>query len=113
MKEVAIYALIHSDDLEKIEKSLKNEFDSSKFEKIEQNSVLIFNNLALNFSVEHSNNSFYLSGRNKNDLANSELIIKKIARRFKEDGILFSIDYQEENSEGTLISKEFNISSIT
>lgn len=112
MKEVAIYGLIHSDDLEKIENSLKNEFDNSKFSKIEQNSVLIFNDSIFNFSIEYNNNSFYLSGRNKNNLENSELIIEKIARRFKGDGILFSIDYQEENSDGTIISKEFNISNV-
>jgi hypothetical protein len=110
MKEVAIYALIHSDDLEKIEKSLKNEFDRSKFKKIEQNSVLIFNDLGFDFSVEYDNNLLYLSGRNKDNLENTELIIEKIVRRFKEDGILFSIDYQEENPNGTVISKEFNIS---
>jgi hypothetical protein len=40
------------------------------------------------------------------------LIIEKIVRRFKEDGILFSIDYQEENPNGTVISKEFNISNV-
>ena len=49
MKEVVIYGLIHSDDLEKIENSLKNEFDNSKFSKIEQNSVLIFNDSIFNF----------------------------------------------------------------
>ena len=112
-KEVVIHALIYADNLLQIENSLKQEFENSYFRKIEQNSVLIFENTLIRFSVEYDGKAFYLVGRNKNNLENSMSVIENLVKAFKESSLNFSIDYQEEEHlNGIPTSEEFNISSI-
>lgn len=110
--ETAIYATIYANSLDDIEIIFKNIFqNNNNFKKIEQGNVLIYESKQIEISIEHYNNSFYLSGRLKKSLSDSLPIIINITKCLKDNGLKFSLDYQEENERGEAISIEFNISS--
>lgn len=109
-KEIAIYASFYCNNLSEIEINLRKVLINDCFKRIEQGTVLIYEDGTNEFSVESYKNSFYLTGRMKNTLENGFPLIEKLANIFKEDGVKFSIDYQEENANGDLTSLEFNIS---
>jgi hypothetical protein len=108
-KEVALYATIYSKSLEKIEEIFKKIFCLQNFKKVEQGTVLLYEDDTISLSFEYHNESFYLSGRYMNDLNDGVPCIRQIASCLKENRISFSIDYQEED-DGIPTSEEFNIS---
>jgi hypothetical protein len=99
--ETAIYATIYTIELYTIEKSLMSILVNKNFKRIEQGTVLIYEDKQIEISIEPHLNSFYLSGRVKTNLLNSQLLINKIT------------DYQEENESGISTTPEFNISNLT
>lgn len=109
--ETAIYATIYSDELNTIEGNLKRILIDRNFKRIEQGTVLIYEDELTEISIEPHLNSFYLSGRVKKNLSNSEVLINEIANVLKDAGINFSLDYQEEDENGEPTTPEFNISS--
>lgn len=111
-KEIVIYATLYSDNLDFIEINLKQNLYESKFKRIEQGTVLIYNDSVNEFTVEKHDDSFYMNGRMKKELLFGTPLILRIAKSFKESGIKFSIDYQEETSKGEPTSFEFNISNL-
>jgi hypothetical protein len=111
--ETVIYSTIYLSDLNSIEETLKSILKDGYFKRIEQGTVLLYEDSNLELSIELDSSTFYMSGRIKNDLSVSELIIKGIANKFKDAGIQFSLDYQEENEEGGTTTPEFNISNLS
>ena len=109
-KEIAIYASLYTDNLDFIELSLKQILSTGSFSRIEQKTVLVYEDLVNEFSIEPSNNSYYLSGRIKEELKIGESIIIEITDKFKQMDLIFSLDYQEENDCGETTSVEYNIS---
>lgn len=110
--ETAIYSTIYFTDLNFIEEALKSFLIDGYFKRIEQGTVLIYEDSQLELSVEPYGNRFYMSGRIKNDLLGSEILINGITNKFKDSGIQFSLDYQEENEDGESTTPEFNISNL-
>lgn len=108
-KEIAIYASLHNNNLDLIEYSLKQIFKTGEFTRIEQRTVLVYEDSINEFTVEPDYDSYYLSGRIKGSLQNGENLIIEIADKFKEMQIKFSLDYQEEDN-GKTTSQEYNIS---
>lgn len=108
--ETAIYATIYFIDLKFIEDVLKGILLNGNFKRIEQETVLLFENQQIELSIEPHTNSFYLSGRVKSNISNSLKLINEITNGLKESGIQFSLDYQEENEDGITTTPEFNIS---
>lgn len=108
--ETVIYAAIYCNDLNEIEVILKNIFIESNFNKIEKDSILLYEDNVASFSIECHNQSFYLSGRFKNNLPNSQCFIQLITNQLTEAGMYFSLDYQEENKNGEPTTPEYNIS---
>lgn len=111
--ETAIYAAIYFNDLNYIEKVLKSILINGNFKSIEQGTVLLYEDKQTEISIEPHADSFYLSGRIKDNISNSQEIINEIASVLKDAGVQFSIDYQEENENGVTTSLEFNISNKT
>ena len=99
-KEIAIYASLYSNNLDLIESSLQKILNPSLFNRIEQQTVLIYEDSVNEFSIEPNNDSYYLSGRIKESLQYGESLIIKITDKFKEIDLKFSLDYQEEDGNG-------------
>jgi hypothetical protein len=108
-KETAIYASFYCKELEEIEIILKGLLNKDSFKRIEQGTVLLYEDKTIEFSIEYYNNSFYFTGRYKDNLERAEQFIKVIATRFEQSKIFFSIDYQEEYTSGQTTSEEKNI----
>ncbi|MFK7048826.1 hypothetical protein FLACOL_01506 [Flavobacterium columnare] len=111
--ETVIYSTIYCNDLKTIEEVLKGILTDGYFKRIEQGTVLLYQNSQIDLSIEPHANSFYMSGRLKNSLLNSQSHIVEIANALKNTGIQFSLDYQEENEEGERTTPEFNISNLS
>lgn len=109
-KEIAIYASIYTNSLDLIQSSLQQILNSAPITLIEQNTVLIYEDSVIELSIEPHNTSYYLSGRIKEGLKIGEALIIKITDKFKENGMIYSLDYQEENDNGAPTSPEYNIS---
>ncbi|WP_128330244.1 hypothetical protein [Apibacter sp. HY039] len=108
--ETAIYSTIYSNDINTIEEVLKRILLEGNFKKIEQGTILIYEDNKIELSIEPYSNSFYLSGRIKNNLLNSKLLINKIVNVLKDAEMQFSLDYQEENEAGVTTTPEYHIS---
>lgn len=109
--ETAIYATIYCDDLNEVERSLKRILFEGNFKRIEQDSVLLYEDNLASLSIEYYNNeSFYLSGRFNDNLQNSKPFIQLIANQLKVAGIHYSLDYQEENENCEPTTPEYTIS---
>lgn len=108
--ETAIYATIYFKDLNLIEEVFKSILFNGKFKKIEQETVLLYEDKKIELSIEPHHDSFYLSGRVKSNISNCQELINEIANALKYAEIKFSLDYQEENEDGLTTSPEFNIS---
>jgi hypothetical protein len=108
-KEIAIYATLYNNNLDLIEHCLNQILKEGEFNRIEQKTVLIYEDSIDEFSIEPDNDTFYLSGRIKESLLNGENLIINITDKFKEMEIEFSLDYQEEEN-GEITSPEYNIS---
>ena len=109
-KEITIYATLYSSNLELIESALKQGLNPRQFSIIEQKTVLIYEDSVNEFSIEPNNASYYLSGRIKEELKIGESTIIKIADKFIEMDLTFSLDYQEEDNCGETTSDKYNIS---
>ena len=108
--ETLIYSTIYCEDLKPIEEALRTILIENYFKRIEQGTVLLYEDGLNELSIEPHNNSYYLSGRIKNRLLMSQALINEIANTLKNAGIQFSLDYQEENEEGETTTPEYNIS---
>jgi hypothetical protein len=108
--ETAIYATIYINDLNPIEESLKSVLIDGNFKRIEQGTVLLYEDNQTELSIEKYTDSFYLSGRIKNNISSCKELINEIANVLKNAEIKFSLDYQEENEDGLTTTQEFNIS---
>lgn len=108
--ETVIYATIYFNDLDPIEEALKRVLVDGNFNRIEQGAVLLYEDEATELSIEKHTDSFYLSGRVKNNLSDCQKLISEIANSLKNAEIKFSLDYQEENEDGKTTTPEFNIS---
>lgn len=108
--ETAIYATIYCNDLNEVERSLKRILFERNFKRIEQDSVLLYEDNLASLSIEYNNESFYLSGSFNDNLQNSKPFIQLIANQLKVAGIHFSLDYQEENENCEPTTPEYNIS---
>lgn len=108
--ETAIYAIIFIKDLNPIEEAIKSVLVDGNFKRIEQGTVLLYEDNQTELSIEEDTDSYYLSGRVKNNISNCQEIINKIANVLRNAEIKFSLDYQEENEDGLTTSPEFNIS---
>ena len=108
--ETVIYSTIYCEDIKSIEEALKTILMENDYKRIEQGTVLLYEDGLNELSIEPHNNSYYLSGRIKNRLLISQPFIHEIASKLKNAGIQFSLDYQEENEEGETTTPEYNIS---
>lgn len=108
--ETATHATIYLNDLNFLEDTLKNILPKGNFKRIEQGTVLLYEDKQVELSIEPYTGSFYLSGRIKTSISNCQELINEIVNTFKRREIKFSLDYQEENENGIATTKEFNIS---
>ena len=105
------YSIIHSKNINIVEKLFKKVLTVGIFKKIEEEKVLIYEDNQLEFSCELDNDStIYMSGEIKLGLSDSVSIIRNITNALHSLGLQFSLDYQEENILGELTFIEFNIS---
>jgi len=91
-KEVAIYASLRCDKLDDIESILADVVDKEGFRRIEQRTVLLYQDPILELSVDRNNDSFYLSGRYKAGIQEATSLLGKMVTAFTKRGVVVSID---------------------
>jgi len=109
IREVAIYASLHCDNLDDIESSLAAVIDKGGFRRIEQRTVLLYQDPTLELSIDRHNESIYLSGRYKAGVQDATSLLRKMVAAFAKQGVVVSIDYQEEDEEGNATSQCFTV----
>ena len=107
--EVYIYGSLHCDKFDDIESILSEVIDKRGFRRIEQRTVLLYQDKTLDLSVDRHNESFYLSGRHMAGIQMATSLVEKMATAFAERGVAVSFEYQEEDEAGNATSQSFTI----
>ena len=120
MSEISILGELRAVSLVDVQEIFSQLVDPKNIQNIENGNVLIYEEKPFNFSVELYNfgdisanetNSFYLTGRYYGDLKACVGIIEKLSKLLDHEGVIYKIDYQEEDTLGNPIGEEYRVES--
>jgi len=100
--DIGIYASLHCRELDDAESAMRAVLGDKGFRRIEQATVLLYEDGAFEASVERHGASFYLSARYQADIVEASSLLEKVAAAFAQRGIAVDIEYQEEDAQGRL-----------
>jgi len=103
-KDVGIYASLYCEHLDDVQSVLASVVPTQGFRRIEQGTVLLYEDGTLELSVEWYHQSFYMSGRCKAEISEATRLLERMATAFEVRGIAVSIDYGEEDERGKMVS---------
>ena len=79
----------------------------TSIERIEQGTVLLYDDGTLALSVEPHMKSFYMSGRYQVEISAATRLLEQMVAAFQGRGMAASIEYQEEDEKGAVVSPCF------
>jgi hypothetical protein len=108
-KEVFICASIYATDLNEVADVLAATFTAGIYKRIEQNTVLLYDEPDFELAVDDHDHCFFMTARYYDTLEAGAIVAIRIVDSFRKRKIAISLDYQEEDSSGQPTSTEINI----